>query len=610
MPIAYVDSNRGNDSTGDGSISKPYRTFANIQNWNAGGGGGILFARDSFFDVVQTISSSGALSLTSAFNGVSGNRCFIDAYDPPGVGALTSKPTFRARMLPVAGDWQWDSTLNFGVPKGWYIQFQRSTGFWDARVKVGGQYAETTNQNTTDNTGLGNINGTQIGPHAGTFVNGMTLNTLRFNLDYSGTSVGGQTGARLYLAGLGLNTSGAGNDPSSVLGPGNIEISFGTVFSLYDAGRYGYAANLRFVNGSGFLTYQGTNNTVKEGFEVFNIEHSDTCIPIRINSGTSVAASTRWAFNIHDCLSSDLTGPSFTAYGAGIAGEFHHNTFTDGNKASSMGGGVYMQINPSTLSGVPEPFVVHHNNAQRWKNGAGNNEFDGSCYYVDVNDNGTILHSNIAKDSFVAFQCGSGKKSEWYSNIAINCEQFAMFNNPTFLDTNDYTFANNLFVAAARGTFSHGDTADVHRYHMPMYHVGTVANLVNETVANNVFINHPANTSEVPLLACSDDRWQTGKVKVSNNLFIGYGAALVKSNFGSMDKTSVSASLPSSTSPSFKTVAGTDYAIGAESGLFSAGVDIKRSHYTDPAGRNFNSPPSVGPYEAKRMPDCFGIRKV
>lgn len=608
MPVAYIDSNRGSDTTGDGSITKPYQTLSKVVNWNAGGGGGILLARDSFFDIQQAIASSGALTLTSAFNGVSGNRCFIDAYNPPGVGNLTSKPTIRARMLPTSSDWTWDSTLNFGVPRGWYIQFQRATGFWDARVKIAGQYAVTTNQNTDSNTGQGYINGTKNGAFAGTFVNGMTYNTLRFNLDYSGATVNGQTGARLYLAGAGLNTSGAGNDPSSVVGPNNIEVSFGTVFSLFDAGRYCYAANLQFVSGAGFLTFQGTDNTIKEGMEIYGVEAYDTNIPIRLNAGLSVQASNKWAFNIHDNTFSQLTGPSFTAYGAGISGEFHHNTFTDGNIASSMGGGVYMQISQSTVGGINDPFIVHHNTAQRWKNGAGNNEFDGSCYYVDLNDNGTILHSNIAKDSYVAFQCGSGRKSEWYNNIATNCEQFAMFNNATAVDTNDYTFSNNLFIACARGMFPHGDTANVHQYHMPAYQVGVSANLVNLTITNNVFINHPLNTTEVPLLAAADAQWATGKVKVSNNLFSGYGARLVNSDFGAVDKTSAAASLPSRTVTGFKNQTANDFTLLVGSGLYAAGVDITRRYYQDANGVNFYSPPSVGPYEVQRIPDYFGLR--
>ena len=242
------------------------------------------------------------------------------------------------------------------------------------------------------------------------------------------------------------------------------------------------------------------------------------------------------------------------------------------------------------------------NIARRWKNGAGNNEFDGSCYYVDLHDDGTILEANRAYDSFAAFQCGSGRRYEAYANIAVNCEQFFMLNNATSVDTNDYRVANNLLVAAARGTFDHGETANVHQYHMPAYQVGTAANLVGIHVTNNVFINHPANTEEVPLLLGSSANWSAGKVSARNNLFVGYGAALVKADFGSVDKTASAQSLSANT-----TLGLTDgYRLSAQSGLIGAGVDINRTGTLDAAGVDYCSPPSVGPFEMPRLRGYFG----
>ena len=606
MAIAYVDANRGDDTTGNGSITKPFKSLSKVANWSGANGGGILLARDSIFDIAITTTNNGQVALTSAFNGTDGQHCFIDAYDPPGVGSLTSKPTVRRRMFPTPADWQWDSTDNFGSPKGWYIQFGFAAAFWDARVVVAGQLAETTNQNTNSNTGQGYINGTKNGAFAGQFVNGMTRNTLRFNFDYSGASVGGQTGARLYLSGAGLNTPGAGNDPSSVVGHNQIEVSFGFAFWLYDAGSYCDVKNLRIESGGGLLQFQGSPDTIKGGLEIAYCEGYDTSIPIRINNGTGTQAATVWPFDIHDNIWSVLTGPSFTAFGAGITGSYHDNTFTDGNRASSMGGGVYMQVKQSLQGGVRTPFRVMRNTARRWRNGAGNNEFDGSCYYVDLNDDGTILERNWAFDSFAAFQCGSGRRYEAYANIAINCEQFFMLNNPESADTNDYRVANNLLVAAARGTFDHGETANVHQYHMPAYQVGTASNLVGIHVTNNVFINHPENTEEVPLLLGSSANWSAGKVSARNNLFVGYGSRLVDADFGSTNKTASASSLSESTTTGFANPQENDFHLAASSGLVGAGIDVDRSGALDMSGNSYCSPPSVGPYEMPRLLRQFG----
>jgi hypothetical protein len=605
MPVAYIDANRGNDTTGNGSINNPYQTLGKVANWNAGANGGILLARDSVFDIAITKASNGQTALTSNFNGTVGNRCFIDAYDPPGMGSLTSKPTIRRRMFPVSSDWTWDSTLNFGEARGWYIQFGFAQAFWDARVKVAGVYAQTTNQDTDSNTGMGYINGQKNGVSAGSYVNGMTRDTLRFNFDYSGGTVAGQTGARLYLSGTGLHNPLL--DPSTVYGPGAIEVAFGHVFSIYDGGSYCVVRNIRIQEGSGLILFQGTPDTIKGGFELTGCEGFDTSIPIRINNGTGTQAGTVWPFDIHHNNWSTLTGPSFTAFGAGITGYYRENTFSDGNISNSMGGGVYMQIRQSMYGGVRNPFRIKQNTARRWKNGAGNNEFDGSCYYADLNDEGTIFEGNKAFDSFVSFQCGSGRRSEWYGNLAVNCEQFVMMNNAPTVDTNDYWFCNNTFVAANRGTFPHGDTANVHDYHMPIYQVGTAGNLVGLNVCNNLLVNHPLNTGEIPLLLGRDADWVAGKVSAQNNLFSGYGTRLVDADFGSVNRTSSASSLPVETNPGFTDAAAGDYRLSSGSALRGAGVNIMYFNSRGPDGSEFYSTPSVGAFELPRWP-AFGMR--
>lgn len=611
MPVCYIDNNRGNDTTGDGSITKPYKTLQKATGWNAGAGGGILLARDSFFDFAQTLAASNAMTLTTAFNGVLGNRAFIDAYDPPGAGALTSKPTIRARFLPTAADWLWDSTVQGvdGQPRGWYLQYGRNASFCDARVKVAGQYAVTMNQDTTNASGLGYINGGQNGNNPGGFVNGMTLNSLRFNLDYGGGNVAGSTNTRLYLSGFGLRTPGAGNDPSSVVGPGQIEVSFGHAISFFDAGQYVSVKNIRVIQGAGLMIFQGTADTVKRGFELSYCEFDDTNNCIRINSGVATAASTRWEFDVHHLSSRYTTGPVFYAYGSGITGAYRDSVMEDGNLATSLGGSCYMQINPTTESGSRDPFVVKNNVARRWKNGAGNCEFDGGCYYADLNDNGTIFVGNTAMDSFVAFQCGSGKRSEWYANKAINCEAFVLFNNPNISGyrTNDYHFCNNLFIAAPQDTYPRGDVARVHNYHAPMYQVGPTSELVQMRFRNNIMVSAPNYSGQAPILLGVAQNWTDGKVSAENNLFVGYGARTVDADYGAANRTSSAVgTLSPTTVTNWLNASANDYRLGRGSELVGAGVEFLRpKEMTDAAGQRFQSPPAVGPNEVRLKPSAF-----
>jgi hypothetical protein len=619
--VRYIDFNRGSDSNDGSSPDKAWKNLSMAANFAPGAGGGLLLACDSIWELLHTPTISYNL-LQTQFNGAAGNRAFITSYKPAGA-AGTTKPTIRARMIPQPSDWLWDPTLNGpdGDAKGWYIQLNRNSPFWDLWFKVGDQYVGTTNQNTDSSQGYGYINTTKLGGFAGQWVNGMNRDTLRFNMDFSGASVQGQypdgspgpaasTNTRIYLSGLGLHTQAVGQDPSSIYGPGQIVIGFGSFFSFYDSGNYCVINDLRFEYGGGMITMQGTDNTVKTGLEIYGCEFYETSIPFRINSGYSTAANTNWKIDIHDNVISRFSGPAFAAYGAGISGSYRNNKMYDGNLCSSMGGATYCQIEPSTYSGIRDPFYVQYNLVRRMRNGAGNNEFDGSCYYADVHDNGTIHLGNLALDSYAAFQCGSGKKSEWYSNIAINCEQFAMFNNaPTIADNNDYTFANNLFVACARGTFPHGQTANVHQYHMPWYEDGVPADLVGAKIVNNVLINHPANVNEIPLMAYTAAQWASGKVVVNKNLFVGYNGKLVVSDLNvENDQTAHSGSLPANTVTNFRNQLAGDFRLGAGSALIGAGVDISRSDITDFEGKNYFAAPSVGPFEVNRVSDWFGLR--
>ena len=602
--IRYIDYNRGLDSNNGWTPSTPWKTLSMMSNFDPGnsGDGGIYLASDSVWTLDQTLASSG-YQVQTRFNGLSGHQSFIMPYVPSG-GDTGTMPTITKRMIPVPADWTWDSTLNYGVAKGWYLQFAYAASHWDVLVEVNGVIVETTNQDTTNNTGLGYINGVQNGVNAGNYVNGMTYDTLRFNFDWSGANVNGATGARLYLSGLGLHTSGAGNDPSSVYGPGAIKVAFGQFWSFYDSLNYTTISGIRCAGGGGLLIYQGTADTIRQGFEMTGCTSYDTVCPVRINSGTGSVATTKWTVDIHDNRFDRLTGPAFLGYGIGVSGYYRNNIMTNGNLASSMGGGVYCQLKPSTVDGTATPFRVEKNVADTWKNGAGNNTWDGGCYYADIQDEGTIFSHNVAQNSYVAYQCGSGKRSEWYGNLSINCEYAGLFNNAPSVDAQDYVFAHNLHIAAPRGTFKHGEAANNHLYTFVVYQSGTAANMVGGKIMNNVFINNPAQPAEVPVLAWSDVQWSAGKVRVQNNAFIGYGDRLVVSEFNVTNRTSSVTSIVT-TQAAVKFV-DANYRISAGSSLFAAGsrmTDVAVLNARD--GTRYYDPPSIGPHEPPRKSDWF-----
>jgi hypothetical protein len=605
MADLYVDANRGNDAW-PGTLAQPKRTLAAIDpGFNPGAGGGIYLASDSVFDLAITRAANPRVLLTQV-NGSEANRARIASYVP--TGALgTTKPTIRMRMLPVPSDWTWDSTPNFGHPKGWYIQFAWTTDYWDVWMQCGGQYAVGMNQSTTNNKGYGYINGEMVDSASasiGDFVNGMGLNTLRWNLDYSGTA---SANARLYLSGLGLRNPAI--DPSTVYGPGGIVIGLGVAFSMYGCGNHTVMSDIRTEYGAGLLLFQGATDSRIAGFELTGCETYETTTAMRVNCGANTAAA-RWQIDVHHNDFQRLSGPAFKAYGKGLAGRFRDNYMRDGNLTLAIAGAVYTQCTPSNFLGYEEPFKVQRNDAGRWLNGTGNCTFDGGCYYADYEDDGTVWEANIARDSYMAYQVGCGLRSRWHANISLNCEYMANWNNAVGLADNDYTMTNSLHVAAKRGTFGHGQGTGVHLAANVMYQAGAAADLVGMRMTNCIIINHPeGDPNEFGTWLGDEAEWIAGKIVCARNLFIGYNATQqVMSDLNSpTNRTSSADCIAIGTDPRFFGAASGDYRIAADSPLIGAGstaVQLHRGAATFDR-RAMQSPPAVGPYEAPTWPSYF-----
>lgn len=601
-----MDANRGSDAQDGTTPARAKRTLGAIgAGFAPGAGGGIYLATDSVFDLEITRAANPRILLTSV-NGAPGNPARITSYTPAGaIGS--SKPTIRKRMFPVSADWTWDATDNFGQPKGWYIQFAWTTDFWDVWIKCGGQYAVGTNQSTTNNRGYGYINGEMVASasaNVGDFVNGMSYDTLRWNLDYSGTS---SANARLYLSGLGLRNPLI--DPSTVYGPGGIVIGLGACFSLYGCGNWTTVSDIRSEYGAGLLLFQGPTDSRFDAFEVTGCETYETTVSMRINCGNNTE-SARWHTDVHHNSFQRLSGPAFEAFGKGLTGRFRSNFMRDGNLTLAIAGAVYMQCTPSSFMGYEEPFIVQRNDAGRWANGTGNCIFDGGCYYADYSDNGTIWEGNIARDSHMAYQVGCGLRSRWHANISLNCVYMANWNNAEGLASNDYTMTNCLHVAARRGTFACGQGAAIHQGANVMYQVGTKASLVGMRMTNCVVINAPdGNPNEVGAWVGDETDWAAGKITVAKNLFIGYSETqqVMSSLKAPTNRTGSADCIAVGTNPRFFCAEADDYRISADSPLIGAGSSAVTLHKGAATfdGRAMQSPPAVGPYERPTWTSYF-----
>lgn len=605
MADLYVDANRGSDAW-PGTLAQPKRTIGAIGGGFApGAGGGIYLASDSVFDLAITRAANPRVLLTQV-NGAPGNPARITSYTPSGADGST-KPVIRMRMVPVSADWLWDNTLNFGVAKGWYIQFAYTTDYWDVWIQCGGQYAVGTNQSTTNNNGGGYINGEQVASASagvGDFVNGMGYNTLRWNLDYSGVS---SANARLYLAGAGLNSSLV--DPSTYYGPGGIVIGLGVAFSMYGCGNWTTISGIRAEYGAGLLVVQGGTDSIISGLEMTGCETYETTTAMRVNCGNNTTAA-RWEIDVHHNNFQRHSGPAFKAYGKGLVGRYRDNLMRDGNLTLAIAGAVYTQLTPSQAQGYEEAFTVQRNDAGRWLNGTGNCTFDGGCYYADYQDDGTVWEGNIARDSYMAYQVGCGGRSRWHVNISLNCEYMANWNNAPGIAANDYTMTNGLHAAAKRGTFAHGQGVGVHQAANVMYQSGSDASLVGMRMTNCIIINHPdGNPNEIGTWLGDETDWIAGKIIAGRNLFIGYSPTQqVMSSLNSpVNRTSSADCIALGTDPQFWDQWAGDFRLRATSPLIGAGssaVTLHRGAATFD-GQAMQSPPTVGPYEQQRGRDWF-----
>jgi len=602
VAVRYIDFNRGSDAQDGTTPAKAWKNLAMGYNFNPGAGGGLYLASDSIWEINPTRAAHNGLVQTR-FNGSEGNPAFITSFDPVANNS-GQKPTIRYRMFPVPSDWTWDATDNFGYPKGWYVQLAWHSLIYDCLVIAGGEYAGTMNQDTTDSLGWGYINGSEINNHAGEFCNGMSRQTLRFNLDLSRSDVGGSIFTRLYLSGAGLLTPGAGNDPSSIYGPNQIMLGFRPYLYLHNSSDYLEVSNLRAEDGGGLLTLSGDANRITTGFEVHDCETANTSATFIILNSTGDASTSKIDVDFHDNTGETLSGPFFYAYKIGISGYCRNNEFTNGNLCSSMGGGVYVQIVSSTVGGASDPFRVEYNIADTWKNGAGNNAFDGGCYYADIGDNGTIFHGNIAKNSYVAFQCGSGSHSEWLANLSLNCEKFGMWNNPTAQQASDYHINHNLHIGALQGTYTHGDDTEISPSAMVVTHTGTEANLVGMYIYNNCIVVPEGDTRRAANILTSA-HWTAGRAHMNKNAMICDHAHKVTCDIGTVDKTTAAGCVAVTTAQlKFCGPANRPYDISASSALWAAGLDLSGTN-TDRDGNPYYSPPSIGPHEPRRRADYF-----
>lgn len=566
MTDYFVDPNRGDDSKNGIGQANAVKTLLRLAALgpNPGGGGGIYLASDG----VHTLTGSRTSAANSRcglflFNGSSASsRAFLSSYDP--AGASAQKPQVRALWYPTPSDWVWDATVQNGYPMGWYIPHTWNALGWNMYVKVGVNFAVTTNQGTANG---GTINVTE---------NGMTQDTLRYNAD---SQVSGSH--RLWLSGAGLS---AAVDPSTYFGAGQIAIG-NKAFLIQECGNYSVVEDIDFTGGT-LVNYQSAaadKQMIGITTRNLTVNGSADCLIL----GSTSTGTPLMDVDIYGNDFRNLTGPAVMAYGKGVAGRIHHNNVVGGNIAAAQGASFYIVADSLSRS-----IDIEYNSGDDIRNGAGNCTFDGSFAYADSGATNVRIRWNFCKNSYKAFQLNHGKYGELVGNVTYNCDVFATCTDADLKGTSDYRVANNTHYGTQgmRG-FPRGVHSDQFT-NAPLTFTAASGALVGVTAVNNLIVS-PGGTSSNAAIRALTTALYASKVTIANNAVVGFAAESIQ-DWNSAGHTSGSGTITSD--PAFMDAASGDLRVKTTSPMLGAGVTSALST-SDFKGRAFGVVPAIGAYE-------------
>jgi hypothetical protein len=578
MTDYYVDFNRGLDTNAGTSKNAAFKSLSKLSALSLPAGSNILLANDSFWDIQEDLTAANYLTLNNLTQGVSGNRVTIQGYDYS--IATGTKPIVSYTMYPQSSWWTWDATVS-----AWYLQL--STAIWGnggIGIVANGVYAVSTGA------GVRNGNESVINSIVGT--NGVTANTFRWVVPST------NSGTRLYVAGYGLSAT---TNPTDYYGQGNIKIMPAGYISLYQP-TYTRFTGIEFRGGGLYATY-GAGDVIKPGLELDNCAFNDVGGIIQ-NSMNSATSGTQIDYNIHDNTANRVSrmGIYLTGY---TTGTIKNNHFSYGNLNQSAGGFVYTQLKKPSSNGY---MLVTKNYAEYALNGNGERRFDGSCYYADYLDNGTVFDSNIAAHSYKATQGNGGAQTTWVRNIAYDCCKFGTWTDAQAVGTSNYVIDSNTWISSnTPNDYFHGDQEST-TGSMPAIGMwtNTGIGITGLQVTNN-------------LLIARGDFSLMGSMGTYNNTIMSGGLPIIKNNalvgnFGSKPKiasisgTDYTSTYPTQINGAFNNdigyVNGLPATLSASSIASGAGLQATTQE-TDYNGTVRFSPRSIGALEVSRTAQVF-----
>lgn len=444
MGIIYrVDKNRGRD-TNDG-VTAPW---ANPQMFNkikaVPAGTQLLLADDS--DWTFSLNDSRLIPAVGAL-GTQDNPVVIGKYSPSSQSLPEQRPIIRWYTDIQPSEWVYEVDKN-----AWSYRAQKVNVGLLSLVLLGNGWGAST-LGTEDKLPLKSIAGRYL--------------------------CSNDADRKLYLY------APAGTDPTTFYGGVRLSPSSSGFITVSDGHSWMRVEDLHFEDTAcGVLGYSGNSEV---GL------HARRISGVRVSSLISVTTDSNGQMHalIEYCKARNYGATALWAYtnaGKGMKEiEIRYNDLEDGNNCFAQGG-IYYQCRSPGLQGR-----IHNNKISRVKHGSPDFHWDGCGIYVETGSDDVLVYDNIIRDSHLALQDNSGRKSRFFNNMIDNCKTAIVCADGMNNNLTDHTFENNTCIVGTPIAAVHGPGYSCSGWESlhSNFHGKSIRNL---TVRSNVFINVGSKT--------------------------------------------------------------------------------------------------------------------
>lgn len=529
MAEIFIDLNRGNDSN-PGTQEAPWASLLKIDDANYTAGDTIYLADDSdwYYDL------SSRVLVPVGWTGTRARPVRITKYSPSSQ-SMGQKPQISWNRKILAREWVYNALNN-----AWTYTAPFNVGFL-CLLRIN----NTWESSRTDA--------------------GIPLDSVDGRYWAQGTTL------YLYAPSTVNPTEYYGEVLLSVTGVGFFTVSNNRQFVQFD--------NIRFKEtGCGIFGYSDTAADV--GIKVQEV-HGETCSAIV--TANTVGANGQLYIDIKEVTANNW-GPAVihgvSTNGAGFKQFDVFKCDIGPGLHSHSQGAVYCQVRSPGLR--PRIFWNKFRNVN-W--GTKDKTDDGCAIYCETGSDNVLVYGNLVKDSYMAFQDGSGRSNTWLANVALNCKSFMRFGDGSGNNAMNLKVWNNTAVVGANIKATYGDgvpESGIRGYK----DAGTITNI---DIRNNLIYNISEAADYAAIIT---PQITPGASDYSNNAVFGNYTNVARREYTPFTVESTPNSITADP------LVNPDFTLKGTSPLIEAGVRL--GEYRDAKGGAYWNLPSIGAHEYER----------